>query len=158
MAEQELPKLLARAISDEQEHNQKQQEEISVLNNYMGILQNNSKFYRVLAIPVTASTTGFYQVESYTIPATGKYFVSFQVQIGENNSAGNFEVQVKQNNDHWLVQSVKMETSDNMLVNVSGMNDFIKGEELTFGVFRNSENISYTIKANYTMVYACKVN
>lgn len=153
-----FPKLLARAISDEQEHNEKQQVEIAALQDYMRTLKNNTKFYKVLLSPITATTTGFRLVNSYTIPTTGKYFVYFQVQLGNNNYAGNFEAQVYQNNHHWLVQSVKMDESDNMLVNVSGMDDFIKGVELTFGVFSNTANISYTIKANYTMAYAYKIN
>lgn len=153
-----FPKLLARAISDEQEHNEKQQEEIAVLQEYMGTLQNNAQFYNILTTPVTVSTTGFHFIQNYTIPSTGRYFVSLQVQIGGNNSAGNFEIQVTQNNNHWLVQSVKLDESDNFIVNVSGMTDFIKGVQLKFGIFCNIQNINYTVKSNYTMSYVYKIN
>lgn len=81
-----FPKLLAKAISDEQEHNQKQQGEISILHSYAQRLQNNfNKYYPQLEVSM-GNNTDVEIVESFTVPEKGIYAIIMSASFWFNGS------------------------------------------------------------------------
>lgn len=124
-----FPKLLAKAISDEQEHNQKQQEEISVLQTYANRLQNNFSKYSPQIEATMADSEDTEIVEAFTVPEDGIYSIVMTARF-QVTGAGYISMIIYRNKSYFAVTSVNFDETykDINYLHINGLGQFNKGD------------------------------
>lgn len=136
-----FPKLLAKAISDEQEHNQKQQEEISILHSYSQRLQNNFNKYCPQIEVSMRDNTEVEIVESFTVPENGIYSIIMTASF-QFTGSGFITLTTMANATRLDVNSANIDASVRRVLNmqVVSIRSFSAGDVIT--VIGHSRNVT----------------